>query len=106
MLANVHGHRDQLFSVCAHNLLHHACQVVILSLPDDLQEFQGYFSNLWFQVFPGTFPLTGEHHLHIMMVGAQVCTKDMVWCRLGTKPIFECMTGRLGQLEKSETTSK
>ena len=63
MLADVDSHGDQLLSVGADDLLHDGGQVVVLCLPDNLQQLQRDLPDLRLQVFLGEVALAGEHHL-------------------------------------------
>ena len=57
MLTDVDSNRNQLLCVGADNLLHHRRQVVILRLPDDLQQLQGDLPDLGLEILASTLPL-------------------------------------------------
>ena len=63
MLTDIDGHGDQLVRVGADNLLHHARQVVVLRLPDDLEQLERDLPDLGLQVLAGPLTLAGQHHL-------------------------------------------
>ncbi len=63
MLADVHGYRHQLLRVGADNLLHDGGEIVVLRLPDDVEQLQRDLSDLRLQILAGGLALAGQHHL-------------------------------------------
>jgi hypothetical protein len=63
MLADVHGYRHQLLRVGADDLLHDGGEVVVLRLPDDVEQLERDLPDLRLQILARRLALAGQHHL-------------------------------------------